>query len=111
MRKIIDIRKCNLQRISAENDVIIYANFVSAHQPMGHCTFFGEIAQQFFKIMSFGAEKSVVVSFGSPFIRQEYYEEAETYINAYWYNSEVMEALVKALFGEIPFAGISPFDL
>lgn len=109
--KIIDIRKCNLQRISAENDVIIYANFVSAHQPMGHCTFFGEIAQQFFKIMSFGAEKSVVVSFGSPFIRQEYYEEAETYINAYWYNSEVMEALVKALFGEIPFAGISPFDL
>lgn len=109
--KIVDIRQCNLQRIAAENDIIIYANFVSAHQPMGHCTFFGEIAQQFFKIMSFAAERSVVVSFGSPFIRQEYYEEAETYINAYWYNSEVMEALAMALFGEIPFKGISPFDL
>lgn len=109
--KILNVNSSNMREVAQNNDLIIYANFVSAHQPMGRCTFFGDVAQQFFKIMTFGSEKSVVVSFGSPFLRKEYYEEAETYINAYWYNSEVMQALVKALFGEISFEGNSPFDI
>lgn len=109
--EIIEIGKCNLKYTSENFDIILYANFVSAHKPFGHCSFFGTVAQQFFKVLSYGSEKSVVVSFGSPFLRREYYEEAETYINAYWYNREVMEALVKALFGDIPFVGKSPFDI
>lgn len=108
---LTDIAKCNLSQIARDNDIIIYANFVSAHQPMGRCSFFGDVAQQFFKVLSFASEKSIVVSFGSPFLRTEYYEEAETYINAYWYNTEVMQALVEAIFGEIPFLGESPFEL
>ena len=103
--------QCNLREAAKEDGVIIYANFVSAHQPMGHCTFFGNVAQQFFKILSYGSDRSVVVSFGSPFIKEEYYEETETYINAYWYNKETMEALVDALMGDIPFVGKSPFNI
>lgn len=103
--------QCNLREAAKEDGVIIYANFVSAHQPMGHCTFFGDVAQQFFRILSYGSDRSVVVSFGSPFIRDEYYEETETYINAYWYNKETMEALVDALMGDIPFVGKSPFNI
>ncbi len=109
--EIFTITKSNLYEISKKFDVILYANFLSSHKPFGHCSFFGEMAQQFFKVMSYGSEKSVVVSFGSPFIRWEYFEETETYINAYWYNKEVMEALTKALFGDIPFVGKTPFDL
>lgn len=110
--KIYDnVYNCNLKEASVNDDLIIYANFVSAHQPMGRCSFFGSVAQQFFRIMSCGADKSLVVSFGSPFIKYEYYEEADTYINAYWYNSEIMEALVKAILGDIPFKGVSPFKL
>ncbi len=102
---------CNLYEAVKDGGIVIYANFVSAHNPMGRCTFFGDVAQQFFKVMSYGAERSVVVSFGSPFIRYEYYEEAETYINAYWYNKETMEALVKGILGEIEFQGESPFGI
>ncbi len=109
--ELMPITKCNVRETAENNDAIIYANFVSAHQPMGRCTFFGEIAQQFFKILTFGSEKSIVVSFGSPFLRNEYYAETETYINAYWYNKEVMQALTEALFGDIIFSGKSPFEV
>lgn len=78
---------------------------------MGRCTFFGDVAQQFFRILSYGSDKSVVVSFGSPFIKDEYYEETETYINAYWHNREVMQALCEAILGEISFEGSSPFRI
>lgn len=106
-----NVYQCNLQEAAKEDSIIIYANFVSAHQPMGHCTFFGDVAQQFFRILSYGSDRSVVVSFGSPFIKEEYYEETETYINAYWYNKEVMEAVAEAILGEIEFEGESPFEI
>lgn len=109
--ELMPINKCNVKETAQNNDVIIYANFVSAHQPMGRCSFFGDVAQQFFKILTFGSEKSIVVSFGSPFLRKEYYEETDTYINAYWYNKEVMEALTEAIFGDIMFSGKSPFEV
>ena len=105
-----NVYSCNLSQ-AAKDGIIIYANFVSAHQPAGRCTFFGEVTQQFFKILTYGADKSIVVSFGSPFIKDEYYEETETYINAYWHNSEIMEAVCEAILGEIPFEGSSPFKI
>ncbi len=105
-----NVYQCNLSQ-AAKDGIIIYANFVSAHQPMGRCTFFGDVAQQFFRILSYGSDKSVVVSFGSPFIKDEYYEETETYINAYWHNREVMQALCEAILGEISFEGSSPFRI
>lgn len=110
--KIYDnVYQCDLVDASKDDSIIIYANFVSAHQPMGHCTFFGDVAQQFFRILAYGSDRSIVVSFGSPFIRNEYYEETETYINAYWYNKEVMEAVAEAILGEIDFEGKSPFEI
>ena len=36
---------------------------------------------------------------------------ADTFINAYSYSSFAMESFVKALFGEIPFEGVSPVVL
>lgn len=106
-----NVEQCDLGKAAGKDCIIIYANFVSAHQPMGHCTFYGDVARQFFKILSLGSDRSVVISFGSPFIREEYYEEAETYINAYWYNKEVMEAVAEGILGEISFCGISPFKI
>ena len=106
-----NVEQCDLGTAAGKDCIIIYANFVSAHQPMGHCTFYGDVARQFFKILSLGSDRSVVISFGSPFIREEYYEEAETYINAYWYNKEVMEAVAEGILGEISFCGISPFKI
>ena len=50
------------------------------------------IFEQFFKILTVGADKSVVVSFGSPFIKEEYYEETATYINAYQLLKSRLEA-------------------
>ncbi len=106
-----NVYMCNLAETAISSDVIIYANFISSHQPMGHCSFFGDVAQQFFKILSYGSDKSVIVSFGSPFLKYEYYEESDTFINAYWHNKETMEALAAAILGEIPFKGISPFEV
>ena len=56
-------------------------------------------------------EKIIVISFGSPYIGEQYFERVNTYINAYSNDQLTYSAVVKALLGEIPFQGISPVKL
>ena len=53
-------------------------------------------------------EKLVVVSLGSPYVLNEYFERVDTCINACSNDAVTQEALVRALLGEIPFQGTSP---
>ena len=54
--------------------------------------------------------KKIVFSFGTPYFLYEI-AEAETYVNSYSDSESSQKALVKALFGEIPFTGRSPVTM
>jgi beta-N-acetylhexosaminidase len=56
-------------------------------------------------------EKIIVVSMGSPYVLNEYFERVDTCINAYSGDVFTQDALVRALLGEIPFIGQSPVSL
>ena len=64
-----------------------------------------------FNGLSYGAEKSVVASFGSPSIYYTYFETVNAYVNMYSLNKECMHAFVDGILGEFEFTGKSPFSL
>jgi len=56
-------------------------------------------------------DKTIVATFGNPYIYAKYYKTIEHYVNAYDLHDEVIKAFDRALFGEIPFVGKSPIEL
>ena len=53
----------------------------------------------------------MMVSFGSPYHAEQYFERCPTVVNAYSMVSPSVEAFVKAATGEIPFTDFSPVKL
>jgi len=70
----------------------------------------GPLAECLWTLQGVESAKPVVVSFGSPYLLYDM-PWAETYVNAYSGGPSTCRALVRALFGEIPFAGRSPVAL
>lgn len=104
--------KVKLEELSESQDLIIYACCMESTWPP-RAPFFSstEDIQSLFAALSYGAAKSVVVSFGVPSIHYNYFETADTYLNAYSRDKGTMYAFVDGLFGEFPFTGISPIAL
>lgn len=96
-----------------KNDLIIYAMFSRQFRPIGFLDFTNGRAWQIAKaFMPDGAiNKTIFVSFGSPYFGDQYLEKAQTYVNAYSPFSCSAEGFVRAACGEIPFQGISPVKL
>lgn len=92
-------------------DLVIYALFSRPFRPIGFLDFHSEEARKVQKSLQTGVEKSVVVSFGSPYFGGQYFERAMAYVNAYSMLQPSVEAFVRAAFGEIPFHTFSPVDL
>lgn len=99
-----------LAAIEGNYDLIVYAPIVRHHRPMGPLAFFGDQASSCWSALTAGREKSVVVSFGSPYVIEDYFDMAATAINAYSNVPSTHRAVVRALLGEIPFAGRSPVE-
>lgn len=101
--------KTTLKAISDNSDIIVYACFLSSTEPHGFPGFSNnrEI-NTLFNGLSYGAEKSVVASFGSHTVYYNYFESVDAYINMYTSNKESMEAFVDGLFGQFEFTGKSP---
>ena len=97
-----------LETISNNSDLIIYAAYVAPHQPLGAMRVFGEEARTFFYAFTRGKEKSIAASFGYPYVHHDTMEAAPAFINAYSPAPESMEAFVQAIFGEIEMLGNSP---
>lgn len=55
-------------------------------------------------------KKRIIISFGTPYYLYDV-ASADTYVNAYSDNPVTQKAVVKALFGEIPFNGKSPVSV
>jgi beta-N-acetylhexosaminidase len=99
-----------MQEIADENDLIIYAAFVAPHAPMGGSGLFCEECRALFYAHTAGREKSLGVSMHSPYVYYDYFANMDTYIHTFSRSRETQQAFVKALFGEIPFNGVYPYE-
>lgn len=104
--------KAELERISKTDDIIIYACYLAQSRPQGMSFFSApEDILTLYHGLSYGAEKSVVVSFGAPSIYYNYFEAAGAYLNAYSSDAGTMKAFVDGILGEYAFSGNSPVAL
>jgi len=99
------------ETVSSQYDKIIFAAVRTPHAPFGPLQFWDDQAQTAWAINSMPKNKVIVVSFGSPYIANEYFERVNTCINAYSNNPEMHLAVAKVLMGELPAKGVSPVDL
>lgn len=92
-------------------DRIIYALFSRVFRPSGPEDFVGEECCKIKISLSHAVDKTVIVSFGSPYFMDEYFQRARTCVNAYSFVSLSVEAFVEAACGEVEFADYSPVKL
>lgn len=104
--------KEELETISKTADIIVYACYLAQSKPQG-MSFYSrpEDMQTLFHALSFGAEKSVVASFGAPSIYYNYFEAANAYLNAYSSDEGTMKAFVDGILGGFEFTGKTPVKL
>ena len=107
-RRLSDYQEIN--KIAAENDLILYVSYTAPHAPMGGLGLYAEECATYFFALHDGKEKSIGVSFGSPYIYYDYCNNFETYIHAFSPTPESQKAVVGALFGEVPFEGFFPYE-
>ena len=98
--------KEQIEQLSKTHDLIVYACFNKG------MTFHGGIERRSLASgLAYGAEKSVVASFGSPSVYYNYFEASDAYINAYSSDAGAMRAFVDGILGDFPFTGKSPVNL
>ena len=103
--------EAELAEIAKEYDLIIYAGYLMRWNPRGMSSFYGQEVSTFQNALRSGTEKTIGIGFGVPFMYYDFYAAFPTYLNAYSYVPEVIEATVAAMYGEIPFEGGEPFQL
>ena len=108
-RRLADI--ADIDALARSSDLIVYAGYLMRYAPAGFSGFFGDELRTFHYFMCAGAEKSLGIGLGSPFMYYDYYTACPTFVNAYNATPEMQEAVVAALYGEIPMLGGEPFSL
>lgn len=97
--------------VAAQSDLIIYAGYISHHQPKGAPSLYGDVFWSLRYAFTEGKEKSLGVSFGYPFIHYNFMDDAPAFVNAYRLSEEIQKAFVAAVYGEIEFVGKAPLDM
>lgn len=101
----------NLPQLDKENDLILYACQIKSGFAAGMPFFDTPELRSLFNSMSYGATKSVVISFGHPSVYYNYFENCDMYINTYSADRCAMTAVVDGILGQFPFVGKSPVSL
>jgi len=99
------------ENVTANYDKIIVALVRQTHTPFGPLQLYDDEAQTAWGVNAMPKDKVIVVSFGSPYLLNEYFERVNTCINAYSNGPEIHNAVIKVLTGEIPAKGVSPVVL
>ena len=100
-----------IDEVAANADLLVYVGYLMRYAPEGASGFYDREVMTFHYALCAGAEKSVGVGLGSPFMYYDYYAAFSTFINAYNPSPEAQEAVVAAMYGEVPFEGGEPFRL
>ncbi len=105
-----DIWLPELKELEENNDLIIFA-ISRTPGSIGSIDLHADNAISVWASQTADKNKTIIASFGNPYFYKRYYKHIETYINAYSPTEDILEAFVKAIFGEIPFLGESPVEL
>lgn len=105
------IEREEFNKCAAEADLIIFAMFSRPFRPIGFLDFYGKAAYNLLEALAVGREKTIGVSFGSPYFCNQYFEKAHTFVNAYSMLDCTAEAFVRAIFGDEAFNDFSPVNL
>lgn len=100
-----------LEGLGERYDLILYALFSRPFRPQGFLDFMGKEAVTVANCGKYNVDKTVVVSFGSPYFGEQYFERCPVYVNAYSMLDPSVEAFARAAVGEIPFTDFSPVKL
>lgn len=92
-------------------DRIIVAIVRTPHAPFGSLQLYDDEAQSAWAINAMPKNKIMVVSFGSPYLLNEYFERVNTCINAYSNTPTMHSAVIDALMGKAKMTGQSPVEL
>ena len=92
-------------------DLILYALFSRPFRPIGFLDFHSTEAQKVAISLQTAVDKTAVVSFGSPYFMNQYFERAKTFVNAYSMLSPSVKAFVSAATGETEFSSFSPVEV
>ncbi len=90
-----------LKELEKDVDLTLFACFEGPSAIPGPICINGENGASVWASQASDVSKSVVASFGSPFLYHQYYKYYPTYVNAYSPNEISLKAFAKALFGEI----------
>ena len=97
-----------IKDINENSDLIIYIGYLMRGL---NPNFREDEKESFNYVMFHGSEKSIGIGMGSPFMYFDHFHSFHTFINCYNYYDETLQALVAAIYGEIPFCGGEPFKL
>ncbi len=92
-------------------DLILFALCRTTHRPIGPMDFWGEEATSIWASNCSDKTKTIIASFGSPYLYKYYKKSGMTYVNAYSYSNSTLKAFVKGVFGDVEFTGKSPVGL
>ncbi len=102
----------NFKSIADANDKVLFLLFSQPHKPNGPVDFSGwEDVGAIWASLSDANDKTLTVSFGSPYYKNQYFQRANTYINAFSPHEEAVKTVIRALVGEITLSGTSPVRL
>ena len=93
------------------HDKVIFLVARNTHTPFGPLQLWDDEAQSVWAANSMDKSKVIVISLGSPYIGNEYFERVKTYINTYSNDASTHSALLRILLGQLPFKGKSPVNL
>lgn len=93
-----------------EADLIIIGSFITPKAYSGKIDLNSEEKNEIEKISKYG-KKTLLISFGSPFIFDEYYRKIEYGICSFGSSKEFQEILAIGLLGETKFSGVLPVEL
>lgn len=99
------------ESLTNQYDRILFLIDRHMHAPFGPLEFWDDEAQSVWAINAMPKDKLIVISLGSPYSLNEYFERVNTCINAYSNTAVMHVALIKALTGEIKIKGSSPVNL
>lgn len=99
------------EQAAKDADLIVYAFYSRSFRPVGPVDFTGERTYFISNGWKVPQDKAVIVSFGSPYFVNQYFERSKQVVNAYSMMEDSVVGFVRALYGEVPFTEDSPVNI
>lgn len=106
-----DIWTPKLRELEKTTDLTIFAFFEGTGLQTGSIALCGDTSINIWASQTADPNRTVIVSFGTPYLYTQYFYHIETFVNAYNLTEKSMHAFVKAMKGEFEPTGKCTIDI